>query len=239
MSDSIRLHKRIASSGYCSRREAEELMRAGQVKVNGRTVTKMGSKVKASDTIVVRGETLSFSQERLTVMLHKPAGYVTSKRDPHNPKTVMDLVPKDLQHLNPVGRLDKPSEGLLLLTTDGALLEQLTHPKFNHSKTYEVIVKGHPKEKNLYPMTTGRFKLEEHTLKPMQFTLLGSPDKNKTRIRLVLTEGRKRQIRRVMEELGFPVLYLKRIAIGELTLGDLPKGEFRPLTEAEIQSALS
>jgi 23S rRNA pseudouridine2605 synthase len=235
----LRLQKRIADSGYCSRRKAESLIEAGKVKVNGKVITKLGSKVQASDKIEVAGTKLRFSEEHVTIMLNKPAGFITSKSDPHNKETVMHLLPKNFKHLKPAGRLDKESEGLLILSSDGELIQKLTHPKFEHNKTYEVLVKGHAEEANLKPLTSGRLKLEEYKLNPMEFRILKKTKDRKTWIELKLSEGRKRQIRRVMDKIGFPVLYLHRIKIGQLELGDLEKGAHKILNENEIEAALS
>ena len=225
----IRLQKRIADSGYCSRRKAEALMEAGKVKVNGKVITKMGTKVDPKDKIEVEGKTLKQIKEHTTIALHKPSDYITSKSDPHHSKTVMDLLPKELQHLKPAGRLDKESEGLLILSSDGELIQKLTHPSAEHKKTYEVLVKGKPTEKELFPLTSGKLKLDNYTLNPMQFRILKSTKDRKTWIELKLTEGRNRQIRRVMDQLGFPVIYLKRTQIDSHKLGDLEKGGYRNL----------
>lgn len=236
---SIRLQKRIANSGFSSRRKAEALIEAGKVKVNGKIIKKLGTKVEESDTIEVSGTRLKFTDEKITIALNKPAGLITSKFDPHHPNTIMSLLPKELQHLKPIGRLDKESEGLLLLSSDGELIQKLTHPRYEHSKTYEILVKGQAIDKDLAPLKSGKLKLEGYTLNPMEFQIVKKTKDRKTWIRLTLSEGRKRQIRRVMDSLGFPVLYLRRLGIGQFSLGKLEKGEFKYLSDEEIQSALS
>lgn len=230
----IRLQKRIADSGFCSRRAAEDLMQKGKVKVNGKVVTTLGSKVVESDKIEVDGKKLKFATENITLAFHKPAGVITSKRDPHHKNTVMDLLPSEYQNLKPVGRLDKDSEGLLLLSSNGELIQRLTHPKFGHEKTYEVLVKGLVKADKLRVLETGKMKLDDKLLQPMFYRVLNSKDR-KTWLELKLTEGRNRQIRRVLDALGFPVVYLKRTAIGQLPLGDLAKGEYRLLTSSDLE----
>ncbi len=230
----IRLQKRIADSGYCSRRAAEALMEEGKVSVNGKVVTKMGSKVTEDDVIEVRGKKLKFSSEKITIALHKPADVITSKSDPHHKNTVMGLLPPEYQHLKPVGRLDKDSEGLLLLSSDGELIQRLTHPKFGHEKVYEVLVKGFVKENELRVLETGKLKLDDKLLQPMYYKVLNSKDR-KTWLELRLKEGRNRQIRRVLDALGFPVVYLKRISIGKLRLGDIPKGAYRVLGPSDLE----
>jgi len=235
----IRLQKRIAESGYCSRRKAESLMEAGKVKVNGVVVTKLGSKVNETDKIQVNSKILKFSTEKRTIALHKPEGTITSKSDPHHNKTIMDLLPDDMRSLKPAGRLDKDSEGLIILSEDGELIQKLTHPKHGHRKTYEIIVKGRVQDHNLEPLRKGGMKLEGYALQPMEATIIRSTKDRKTWVELVLWEGRKRQIRRIMDKIGFPVVYLRRIGIGKLNLDDLEKGEFKILSEKEIQLALS
>jgi 23S rRNA pseudouridine2605 synthase len=232
-----RLNKAIADSGLCSRRKADELIDAGKVLVNGK-MPQMGQKVAATDVIEVRGKKLP-RHEEMTIMMNKPTGLITSKGDPHHKQTVMSLLPKNMRHLKPAGRLDKDSEGLLILTSDGALIQKLTHPQFGHTKTYEVLVKGYPKIQRLIPLGSGRLKLDGYALNPMEFKILGTLKSGKTRIRLTLTEGRKRQIRRVMDQLGFPVIYLRRTHVGTLGLGTLPNGEYRELSQADLTKALS
>ena len=148
----------------------------------------------------------------------------------------MDLLPRELQHLNPVGRLDKNSEGLLLLSSDGDLLLRLTHPRYEHSKTYEVGVEGMVDEHVLQTLSEG-MELDGEQFQPMEAKILRE-DEKRTWLELILKEGRKRQIRRIMEVLGYPVFFLKRTAIGKLELGHLKKASHRILTEKEIKAAL-
>lgn len=234
----MRLNKYIASTGYCSRRKADELIESGKVKVNGKA-PELGMQVSESDKITVNGKALRQPKEHITIALHKPAGYITSKSDPHHSQTLMDLLPQEYRALKPAGRLDKDSEGLLILSTDGELIQKLTHPKHEHTKTYEVIIKGYPKAEKLTPLESGKLQLDGHTLNPMKFEIMGTLKGFKTRIKLTLTEGRKRQIRRIMDQLGFPVIYLRRIAIGRLELGKLPMGKYRELGPKDIEKALS
>lgn len=235
----IRLQKRIAESGHCSRRKAEELISAGKVKVNGKSITELGVKVSEEDQIQVGRKVLKFNNEKITVMLHKPEDTLCSKSDPHHNKTVMDLLPPELQHLKPVGRLDKDSEGLLLLSSDGELIQKLTHPKHEHRKHYEVLSKGYVQDANLAVLQKGKFKLDGYQLNPMDVKITRRTKDRKTWLDIILNEGRNRQIRRVMDAIGFPVIYLRRIAIGQLQLGRLKKGAHKVLTEKEIQLALS
>ncbi|QQR55486.1 rRNA pseudouridine synthase [Candidatus Peregrinibacteria bacterium] len=239
-----RLHKVIAASGLCSRREAEELIAKGRVHVNGKRIQKMGIKVSPLDKIEVDGRVLPEKAAPLTLALHKPVGLLTSKKDPFHSETVMDLLPTSYQHLNPIGRLDKDSEGLLLLTSDGALLERLTHPKYGHVKTYEVLVQGDVTDKEIELLRTGPIHLDDYLLRPMQARILSQEvsrmsGKTYTWLEMKLGEGRKRQIRRVMEGLGFPVRRLIRTAIGKVQLGKLKPGKTRPLTDEELRDLYS
>lgn len=221
-----RLHKVIAASGLCSRREAENLIAAGRVSVNGKRINTMGVKVTDRDKIEVDGKPLPQKAAPITIALHKPRGVLTSKSDPFHNKTVMDLLPPEYRHLNPVGRLDKDSEGLLLLTSDGALLERLTHPSFEHEKVYEVLVMGRPSEEILQDIRKGGLKLDGYALRPMGAEILHTEDEN-TWLQIKLKEGRKRQIRRVMEWYGHPVLRLIRVSVGPVQLENLKPGEWR------------
>lgn len=232
-----RLHKRIASSGYCSRRMAERLIEAGEVKVNGKVVKEMGVQVSEKDKIEVEGCKLRFNVQHVTIAFNKPAGVVTTRHDPTGAETVMDLLPEEYQHLNPVGRLDRDSEGLLLLSNDGDLVLRLTHPRFGHQKTYEVGVWGLVSSDTVKRLERG-VKLDGVLLNPMKTEIVKEQGKQ-TWLRITLTEGRKRQIRRVLEQFGHSVFALKRVAMGELELGDLKSGEYRELSPAEVQLAFS
>lgn len=239
-----RLHKVIAASGLCSRREAELLISAGRVSVNGKKINKMGVKVTPKDRVAVDGKDISEKSAPVTLALHKPAGVLTSKKDPFHPETVMDLLPEEFQHLNPIGRLDKESEGLLLFTSDGALLEHLTHPRYGHIKTYQVLVQGQVTADDIEKLRVGPLYLDNYKLKPMEAKILSEDEsrltgKTYTWVEMKLSEGRKRQIRRVMELLGFPVKRLIRIAIGKVELGELKPGELRTLTSTELRDLYS
>ncbi|MFA4814817.1 MAG: pseudouridine synthase [Candidatus Gracilibacteria bacterium] len=231
-----RLQKRIASSGYCSRRAAEKLIEAGEVKVNGKIVREQGVQVSENDKIVVEGVMLRFDEKKITLAFNKPVGVVTTRNDPFGAKTVMDLLPSEFQYLNPVGRLDLDSEGLLLFSSDGDLILHLTHPRYEHQKTYEVGVRGHVSNDTIKALARG-VELDGIYLQPMEARVLREKGKE-TWIELTLKEGRKRQIRRVMERFGHTVFALKRTAIGKLQLGDLKTGAYRILTPKEIQLAL-
>jgi 23S rRNA pseudouridine2605 synthase len=232
-----RLQKLIAATGFCSRRKAEELIEQGIVQVNGITIKELGSKFDAGVKITIDGKEIS-KKDDVTIAFYKPVGYLSTNSDPFGDETVFHLLPKKFANLKIAGRLDKNSQGLMILSSNGELINKLTHPKFEHIKTYEVAVKGELNEDHLEVLKSGKMKLDDYILNPMNYEIY-KHDSGKTWIRLKLSEGRKRQIRRVMDYLGFPVLYLCRTAIGKLELGNLERGKFIELTPEQIQLALS
>lgn len=228
-----RLQKVMAHAGVASRRKSEAIIRQGRVRVNGQVVTEMGVKVDPEqDEITVDGKPLS-GQERLTyLMLNKPPGVLSTAQDEFGRPTVLDLVDVP-QRVYPVGRLDLDSEGLILLTNDGELTHILTHPSYEHEKEYQVLVRGQPSPDDLRALRQG----VELTDGPAAVDKVerGSDDGQATWLRIVIHEGRKRQIRRMCQAIGYPVLRLIRTRIGPLELGDLANGRYRDLTEDEIK----
>lgn len=226
-----RLQKLIARAGVASRRRAEELIRAGRVRVNGRVVTELGTKADPEkDRITVNGRELPSPRKRY-LLLHKPRGYVTTLYDPQGRPTILDLVPPG-ERVFPVGRLDMDSEGLLLLTNDGRLAYLLTHPRFQVRKEYDVWVRGEPTARDLALLTHG-VTLEDGTARARSVQVLG-PWKDGMRLRVTMTEGRKREVRRLFAALGFTVERLIRRRVGPVALGSLPPGQIRSLTAEEI-----
>jgi pseudouridine synthase len=226
-----RLHKVLARAGVASRRKCEELIAAGRVKVNGEVVSTLGSKVDpARDSIEVDGKPIILSRKHTYLMLHKPVGYVCTVQDPQGRPTIMDLIPLK-ERLYPVGRLDKDSEGLLLLTDDGELTHRLTHPSHEHEKEYHVLVEGQPSVSALQRLREG-VVLNDGFTWPADVTVL-KQNAEGTWLRFVIHEGRKRQLRRMCQAIGHPVRRLIRVRIGPLHLGGLPPGQYRPLTEEE------
>lgn len=229
-----RIQKLMAQAGLGSRRECEKLIANGRVSVNGRRAT-LGDKADpTTDTIVVNGRTIKPLQtEAIYVALHKPKGVLSSLEDEmeEGRTTVRDLVPLP-GHLYPVGRLDKQSTGLILMTNDGDLAHKLTHPRYGHEKTYKVIVEGRISQEALEKWRAGIYLDGRKTI-PAQITVI-QQDVSFTRLEIVMREGRKRQIRRVANMLGFPVTQLVREKIGPLTLGNLKLGDWRHLTEKEV-----
>lgn len=229
-----RLQKWLAHCGYGSRRVCEQLIQQGRVQINGAIAT-LGAKVDPQrDTITVDGKRVQPPQELVYLMLHKPRGYVTTRKDPHAPRTVMELLKDAPPNLFPIGRLDADSEGLLLFTNDGEFANRLMHPRYKLPKTYRVWVRGKPSERALKQLREG-VPLDDGTTAPAQVKLIRT-ENGQSLLEIVLYEGRKRQIRRMCEVVGHPVQRLKRIAIGDLRLPrDLPSGKWRLLTPAEVQ----
>ena len=230
-----RLQKLIAAAGICSRRHAEDLLREGRVQVN-QVVAGLGDQADPTiDRIEVDGRPLSQPSSPRLILLNKPPGVISSCSDPQGRKTVLDLVPEPLRRgLHPVGRLDGDSRGALLLTNQGAITLQLTHPRYAHRKTYKVQVRGKPTPKTLQRWCNG-VELDGISTQPAEISLL-KQGANVSLLKVSLREGRNRQIRRVAEALGHPVLDLQRTAISSIDLGSLPEGHWRELTRSEWAS---
>ncbi|KPJ65037.1 pseudouridine synthase [candidate division WOR-1 bacterium DG_54_3] len=225
----IRLHKYMAECGVASRRKAEKLILSGKVKVNDQVVTQLGTKIDpSSDKVIVNGKLLKRKEEKIYIKLNKPRGVVSAAWDPKE-TTVIDLV-KDIPcRLYPVGRLDKNSEGLMILTNDGELANRLMHPRYEHEKEYIVNVECRITNDELRKLEEGVVIDERKTL-PARVKRLG--DKQ---FRIILREGKKRQIRRMLEAVGNKVSRLKRIRIKSIRLGNLATGKYAFLTTSEIQ----
>jgi len=232
-----RLQKILARAGFGSRRACEELIRQGRVAVDGQ-VARLGQKADPDrDRITVDGMPVQVERRRTYVALHKPRGVLSAERDGSGRfSTVRDLVPLP-GRLFPVGRLDLRSEGLVLLTDDGDLAQRLAHPRFGHEKEYRVLVAGEPDEATLEKWRRGVF-LDGRRTALAEVTVIGR-EKGETWLRVMLREGRKRQIRRVGAMLGHPVRRLIRVRIGPLRLGDLKPGQWRRLTGAEVKALRS
>jgi 23S rRNA pseudouridine2605 synthase len=227
-----RLQKLMARAGLGSRRACEDLIVEGRVTVNGKRA-ELGQKADpARDVIAVDGEALQRPEKLVVVMLHKPRGVVSSLSPQGDRQTVRDLV-KLPGRLYPVGRLDVDSEGLILLTNDGELTDQLTHPRYESEKEYRVLVRAEPRSDQLAAWEKG-VVLEGRRTAPAVVTREDRAP-NGAWLRVVMHEGRKHQIRDIGRELGLPVVRLVRVRMGGLTLGDLPVGQWRPLRPEEIQ----
>ncbi len=228
----IRLQKYMSENGLASRRKSEELIIAGKVKVNGRVAT-IGDKVDpVRDKIVVSGKRVVKNKNKMYIMLHKPRGYVTTMSDELGRKCVSELVADAGERLFPVGRLDRNSEGLLLMTNDGEFANLITHPSSHVNKLYRVTVRGKVSEEQLIKMSTGIVLDGKKTL-PCDVHVIDVGD-NRTVLSFLISQGINRQIRRMCEEVGLTVIRLKRTEIAGVKLGMLPQGKWRPLNEKEM-----
>ncbi len=229
----IRLNKYLAQSGVASRREADRLIQEGRVSVNGEAVCDLGIKIDdEKDQIKVNGRKIRLARKHVYLMLHKPPGLLVTMKDPFNRPTVVDLIPEAGTRIFPVGRLDFSSEGLLLLTSDGELAHRLMHPRYQIEKVYLTAVRGIPAEKSLEKMKKGVY-LDGKKTAPAKVSVLDRNDK-KSLLKIAIHEGRKREVRRMCQTLGHSVVSLKRIQFGRLTLGRLKRGEYRHLSQYEI-----
>ena len=230
-----RLQKFLARAGVASRRECETLITAGRVQVNGRVVTTLGTRVRPGlDRIQLDGQAVR-TEGAVTVMLHKPAGYITSVADPQGRPVVMSLLPQaGMPRLFPVGRLDWDTEGLLLLTNDGELANLLTHPRHRVPKVYHAKLKGRMGAEDLGRLLHGVVCDGERLVAASAEFM--HPTRENTWVAISVEQGRNRQVRRMCEAIGHPVLKLIRVAVGPLRLGSLPRGQWRPLTPVELTS---
>lgn len=226
----VRLNRYLASAGVGSRRAVDELIRGGRVTVNG-AVAELGSAVEEGDTVEVDGSAVA-PEALVHVMLHKPAGVVTTASDPQGRRTVVELVDADVR-LFPVGRLDRETTGLLLLTNDGALANHLAHPRHGIDKVYVAEVEGDPSPEALRRLAEG-VELDDGRTAPASARRLGPG-----RVELVIHEGRNRQVRRMCDAVGHPVRRLRRTVYGPLTLGTLEPGAWRRLTDEEVEALRS
>lgn len=229
----IRLQKHLSECGVASRRKAEELIEQGKVRVNGR-VALIGAKVDPKrDKVTVSGKTVVAQTQKVYIMLHKPRGYVTTMKDEMDRKCVTDLVKDVGVKVFPVGRLDRNSEGLLIMTNDGNFANGLTHPSAHVNKTYRVTVKGEVTDEKLLKLQEGILLDGVKTLPCDVFVAERKADR--TVLIFIIQEGRNRQIRRMCETVQLDVLRLKRTEIAGVKLGMLPQGKWRPLNEKEMR----
>ncbi len=235
VTNGVRLNKAIAAAGLCSRRKADELILAGQVRINGTLEENPARRVLPGDRIAVNDRELAAAQEYYYLLLHKPVQTVCTVNDPEGRPTVMAYLPPEVRHLRlyPVGRLDYFSEGLLLLTNDGELAQRLTHPRHHQPKTYEVLIRGSVPETALAVMRRGMRLDEGQALLPVDVEAKTAENGN-TLLRMVLRQGVNRQIRRMCRDLGLTILRLRRVAQGPLALGNLKPGAARALTTGEV-----
>lgn len=229
----IRLQLFVAKCGACSRRKAAEVIKKGRVRVNNKEVLAPFYKVnKDSDSVSLDDQKLVL-KDKIYLMLNKPKGFTTTRRDPFSKNKVMDLLPKEFKHLHPVGRLDKDTSGLLLFTNDGELTFKLTHPKFGVEKTYLVNLDKQFKKKHFGKIQFGLL-LEEGKTLPCKVKTLSHK-----KLEITIREGRKRQVKRMFSKLGYKVLDLTRVREGFLKLGNLAEGKFRLLSKKEMKKIYS
>lgn len=226
-----RLNKFLANAGLCSRREADVLISTGVVTVNGKVVTEMGFKVSETDKITYGGETIR-GERKVYLLMNKPKDFITTADDPFNRKTVLQLLGKLKERVYPVGRLDRATTGVLMLTNDGDLTKKLTHPKFGVKKIYQVSLDKPVKENHLTHLIDG-FELEDGFTKADVASYVGDA-KDKKIVGVELHSGKNRIIRRMFEHLGYTVIKLDRVSFGGLTKKDLARGQWRYLTEKEV-----
>jgi 23S rRNA pseudouridine2605 synthase len=228
----VRLNRYLAAAGVGSRRKCDEVIAAGRVTINGEICTDFSAQPSPRDHVKIDGK-LVHVDPPIYLLLHKPAGFVSTKSDPHARDTIFDLLPPKFSRLSHVGRLDAQTEGLLLLTNDGALAQRLTHPRYKIDKEYEVTL-DRPWDPALTPKLLHGIFVDGQSAKIARLHSL-----TPTRLRVILRQGINRQIRRMFEAVGFRVKRLVRTRIGNLRLGDLPRGHWRTLTSHEIKSLVA
>lgn len=228
-----RLQKYMARCGVASRRKCEEFITNGEVKVNDQVVTELGFKVDdCTDKVIYKGEILKPEEEKIYIMLNKPAGYITSVKDEKGRKTVLDLV-KTKERIYPIGRLDYDTSGLILLTNDGDVYNKLIHPREEIDKLYEAIIKGIPNKMEIDKFCNG-VDIGGYITSEAKITILDKKA-GKSKVHIIIHEGKNRQVRKMCDAIDHPVMNLKRKSIGKLGLGDLQEGKWRYLTEEELK----
>ena len=228
-----RLQKIIARAGIASRRAAEEMILNGRVMVDGQTITELGGKYDSSrQKICVDGKPLTLAEKKVYYLLNKPKGYLSTAKDERGRRTVLDLLPEVSERVYPLGRLDNNTEGLLLISNDGDLMNGLLHPRYKVNKTYVARVVGVPSEKLLDKLRQG-IKLEDGMTAPAVVKMLETSD-NEAKVEITIHEGRNRQVRRMFAAIGCDVRALKRVKFAGLTLKGVKRGHYRPLTDEEI-----
>jgi len=234
MAEQMRLQKFLAHAGVASRRAAEDLIVRGKVRVNGRIIPELGTIVSTDDRIDVSGTPVRLQTETTYLVMHKPVNVMTTMRDPQGRRTVAQLLPKGLPRVVPVGRLDYDTSGVLLLTNDGELANVLMHPKFGVEKTYRVVVTGRLMPEEIKRLQSG-VTLEEFRAAGARVKVVATRRESSV-LDITIHEGKNRQVRRMFEAVGHPVVALARLRFGPIRLGDLSPGQTRPLTERELAS---
>ncbi len=228
----MRLQKFLAHAGVASRRAAEELIVRGRVRVNGKVMKELGTSVGDRDRIEVDGELIELAQEFTYLVMHKPPSVMTTMRDPEGRRTIANLIPKGLPRVVPVGRLDFDTSGVMLLTDDGEMAHVLTHPRFGVDKTYRVLVRGRLLPDQVKEILSGVL-LEDFRAAGAQLRVV-AVRKDSSVVDITIHEGKNRQVRRMLEAVDHPVVALERLRFGPISLGDLPVGSTRGVTEKEL-----
>lgn len=237
MEELERLQKYLANNGIASRRKAEEYILQGKVKVNGKVVTELGTKINPRvDKVEFEGKLVKEKEKNIYVLLNKPIDYVTTVKDQFNRNTVIDLVKNAGDNLLPVGRLDMYTSGALILTNDGDFIYHVTHPKHEVEKTYTVTLRGNVTGEDLENLKQGVTIDENYITKPAKVRILKiDEEKNRSRLEIIIHEGKNRQVRKMCEAIGKKVIALHRSKIGNISVKDLKIGEFRYLTKEEVE----
>lgn len=239
-----RLQKFLANQGICSRRKAEQYILEGKVKVNGQVVTELGTKINTDvDKIEFNNKLVSDNIEKVYILLNKPIGYVTTVKDQFNRPTVMELLKENGKQIKtkvvPVGRLDMYTSGALILSNDGDFIYQITHPKHEVNKTYQVTVKGKIEDSEIENLRSG-VDIGDYITKPAQVRIMKiDEEKNISRLEITIHEGKNRQVRKMCEAIGRKVLALHRSKIGNIDVKDLKLGKYRYLTNKEVKQLLT
>lgn len=228
-----RLQKFMARCGVASRRNSEKLIEAGNVEVNGIVIKELGFKVDIEkDKVKVNGEIIQLEKNKIYIILNKPEGYLCTLKDQRGRRTVLDLVTEISERIFPIGRLDYDTSGLLIMTNDGDIYNKVIHPREKINKIYEANIEGLPSEKELERFCTG-VDIGGYITAPAEIKVL-QRDRESSKVKITIHEGKKRQIRKMCKEIGHPVITLRRIKIGNIELKNLPKGTWRYLTDEEV-----
>lgn len=237
MAEEMRLQKFMSKAGICSRRKAEEHMQAGRIKVNGQVCKELGTKIHPErDRVEFQGNLVTLPDSYIYLLVNKPANYITSLDDPEDRPIITDLLPDNMPRTWPVGRLDWDSEGLLLMTNDGKLTNLMTHPSHEVPKTYAVKVRGliDTRSPVLQQIREGvRIEDDNYVTRPAEIQIVRDNGRN-TWLEVLIREGKNRQIRKMFDTLGFPVMKLRRIAMGPITIDGISSGTYRSMTYAEV-----
>lgn len=238
MEEKIRINKYLALSGVASRRKCEDIILSGKVKVNGVVVKDLATYINCDkDLVTVNEKTIKKQEEKVYYLLNKPEGVISASNSKYKEKTVVDLIDDDNHRLFPVGRLDKDTTGVILITNDGDFAYKLTHPKFEKEKTYEALVKGKVEGKDIRKLEKG-VVVDGKVTAGSKARLVKIVNSKNSIIEITLIEGRNRQVKKMCKCIGHEVLKLKRIKEGSIELGNLKEGEYRPLKKSEIRDLM-